>query len=282
MDKTVAVLARTNRALAPIEQALSEAEVPFYYVNRSGFFSAPEIRSVLAYLGCVNYPADWLLSGAIKTNLWPSKFLPKTKLLASLKENQEKKEPSYWSLLSTPEKLVDSKNIGAVRDFTSFIHGLSRYRHLRADEALKQVLTALKAVDYYHSEEAAIDSDPIENLSTLVKIAKRFDSVKEFMDYSRRVIAASKKKAGVGLSTVHGFKGLEADKIYLVGVSEGILPHAKSDDLEAERNIFFVGCSRPKRELIITYNGTPSPFLKVNYFQQYGESNRQNDIQKNS
>ena len=263
MDKTVAILARTNRSLAPVEQALSAEEIPFFYLNRSGFFAQPEIRTILAYLGCVNFPADYLLSACIKTSLWPAKFLPKTRLLARLKELQNSKEPSYWNLLTQePESLVESKNLGTLRDFTSFIHGLSRYKSLSAENALKQVLTVLKAVDYYNTEEVSVDSDPLENLSTLVKISKRFGTVKEFLDYARKVTAASKKKSGVALSTIHAAKGLEFHSVYLIQCSEGILPHAKSNDLEGEANCFFVGCSRAERELIITYSGQPSGFLK--------------------
>lgn len=263
MEKSVAVLARTNRALAPVEQALSAEEIPFYYINRSGFFAQPEIRTILAYLGCVNYPADYLLAACIKTSLWPAKFLPKTKLLAKLKELQENKEPSYWHLLTQETvSLVDQKNLGTLRDFTTFIHGLSRYKSLSAENAIKQVLTALKAIDYYNTEEVSIDSDPLENLSTLVKISKRFGTVKEFLDYARKVTAASKKKVGVALSTIHAAKGLQWQHVYVVSCQEGILPHAKSNDLDGEKNCLFVACSRAERELIITYAGSPSQFLK--------------------
>ena len=64
------------------------------------------------------------------------------------------------------------------------------------------------------------------------------------------------------LSTIHSFKGAEADVVYVVGVSDGVLPHAKATDLDEERNIWFVAASRPKSKLIVTYSGQPSPFLK--------------------
>jgi len=265
MDKTCAFLSRTNLGLRPFESALTEAKVPYHLVGRSGYWASPEIKAVLAYLGCVLYPADWLISGAIRSPFWPSKFLPKTKLLLALKTPAHPDDVtmlSYWAALTTcPEKLVDSKNLPALRDFTSFVHSLSRYRDLKPDAALKQVLSALKAVEYYHEEES-VDNDPVQNLVELVKLAARHGSIKEFLDYCRRASAASKSKKGVALSTIHSAKGLQWTDVWLVDCRDGIIPHAKSDDLDGERNCFFVACSRAERELHISYSGQPSPFLK--------------------
>ena len=63
------------------------------------------------------------------------------------------------------------------------------------------------------------------------------------------------------LSTIHGFKGMEARVVFVVQVCEGILPHAKATDLDEEANIWFVAVSRPERELYISYTGQPSRFL---------------------
>ena len=155
---------------------------------------------------------------------------------------------------------VEPKNMPAVKEFIQFVHQLSRYKDLKPDEALKQVLSALKAVEYYHEEESSPDSNPLDNLVELVKLAGRHSSIKEFLDYTRRASAASKSRKGVALSTIHSYKGMEADVVYVVGVSDGILPHAKATDLEEERNIWFVAASRPKSKLVVTYSGQPSPF----------------------
>lgn len=268
MDKpTCAILARTNLALRIFEQTLSDQGVPYHLIGKSGYWSSPEVKSVLAYLGCVLYPADWLIAGAIRAPFWPARFLPKTKLLASLKEQfQCEVDPgrkgAYFAYLTRiPEILVDSKNLKSLSDFVQFLHSLSRYRDLKPDEALKHVITALKAVEYYHEEETMPDNDPISNLSELVKLAARHSTIKDFLDYTRRASAASKSKKGVALSTLHSAKGLEFHTVYLVQCSEGILPHSKSTDLESERNCYFVGCSRAERKLVISYTGTPSPFL---------------------
>jgi DNA helicase-2/ATP-dependent DNA helicase PcrA len=72
----------------------------------------------------------------------------------------------------------------------------------------------------------------------------------------------------VVLSTIHSAKGLEWDTVFMVGMEEGVLPHANNDDLEEERRVAYVGITRAKRILGITYanlrfrqNARPSQFL---------------------
>ena len=64
---------------------------------------------------------------------------------------------------------------------------------------------------------------------------------------------------GVVLSTLHAAKGLEWDHVFLAGVSDGILP--MGNDVEEERRLFYVGLTRAKSELHLSYSGAPSPFL---------------------
>jgi superfamily I DNA/RNA helicase len=169
---------------------------------------------------------------------------------------------SYWKLMcDEPRTLVDQKNTEALTNFVHFIHGLSRYKSLPPAEALKTILGLLKVGDHFAETETP-DNDPIENLSALVKMAQKHSSIKEFLDYTRRASAASKSKKGVALSTCHSAKGMEFSKVFLVGCQEGLMPHSKATDLQEEVNIYFVACSRAERELVITYSGIPSPFLK--------------------
>jgi len=258
-----AILSRTNRGLAAVEQALSAAEIPFHYINRAGFFSQPEIQISLAYLGSCLFPANYLISGMLRGDFWPTKFLPRSKIAARFKElKANDPDVSYWALITKePRTLVEQKNLEALQHFAQFVHSLSRYRDLPAAEALKQVLGALKVGDHFADQET-IDNDPLANLADLVKLAGKYRTIKEFLDFTRRVAAASRSRRGVGLGTVHSGKGLEWKTVYFIGVQEGLLPHSKATDLTEERNIFFVGCSRAERRLIITFSGAPSPFLK--------------------
>lgn len=255
---TTCVLSRTNRALRPIEEALGSADIKYFLLGKSGFWQQAEIKSCLSFLQCCLYPADYALAGAIRSPFHPAKYLPKQKLLARLKEL----DTDYWPLLTqNPGTLVESKNVESVQNFVQFIHGLSRYRGLPAGEATKKILIDLRAFDFY-AEQDEIDNSPVDNLRDLVKIADRFPDLKSFLDYARKVSAASKTKKGVALGTLHSSKGLEFSTVFFIGCQEGLVPHAKSTDDAEERNLLFVGASRAERNLYITYSGKPSPYLK--------------------
>ena len=253
-----AILSRTNRQLSPYEQLLSDAGIKYHLVGRSGFWSQPECRAVISYAECAIFPSNWAIQGAVRSPFWPSQYLPKTKLAARLKELGG----NYWPLLvHEKHSLVEEKNISSLDEFVQFVGNVRRYANLPAAEAVKQIIVSLKAIDHL-VEESAIDNDPIENLNELQKIAARFGTLKEFLDYARRAANAAKGKKGVALSTIHGAKGLQWSRVFVVGCQEGMMPHAKATDLDEERNIFFVGVSRSERELIVSYAGVPSPFLK--------------------
>ncbi len=66
---------------------------------------------------------------------------------------------------------------------------------------------------------------------------------------------------GVTLSTLHSAKGLEWNHLYLIGLSDGLLPMSNNIDLNEERRLFYVGVTRAKQSIQITYAGKPSEFL---------------------
>ena len=262
MTNTTAVLGRTNRSIRLVEELLGREAIPYFLLNRCGFWQQPEVKSGLAFCGAAIFPADYLISGMLHSLFWPVKYIPRTALSKRLKELQTDKQPSYWHLLTQePRSLVEEKNVKSIQEFTQFVHTLTRYRDLSAGEAVKQILLALRAWDFY-ADVDDIDNSPVENMTELVKIASRYRTLKEFLDYSRKVSAVSKRKTGTAIGTVHSAKGLEFQRVFLIGCQVGLMPHEKATDLEEEQAIFFVACSRAERELHISYAGQPSPFLK--------------------
>lgn len=254
---TVAVLARTNFALRPIEDVLADREIKYYYLGDSGFYNRSEIKSVLAYLQCVVAITDASLCTAIRSPFWPSKYIKKKQTLDTIKA--KKGEQTAWEVLNS-----EASSNRAIQEFVNFIRGRIAYRQLPAKDAVAYVLRDLKASEYYHEEEAIdADNNPVENLKELVRVATKYATLKEFLDFIRRVQAASRRRTGIVLATGHAAKGREWSHVHLVQICEGMLPHKRSTDIEEEGNIFYVMSSRAEKTLHISYTGTPSRFLKL-------------------
>lgn len=252
----VAVLARTNRALRAVEDALSVANIKYHLLGKSGFWQQKEVQAVVAYLQCVYFPSDWAIPAAIRAPFWPSQYMKKSEICADIKALL-KSDPS------TSAHKILQRNSGqeAISKFVRFLDGLRKHKDLPCQKIVTNILQDLNAFDHYSSDHDP-DNDPVSNLQDLVKIAKRFDTLKDFLDFIRRASAAARNRKGVCLSTVHSSKGLEWFTVFLIAVNDGVLPHSKSDDLPGEKNVFYVGVSRAKKDLRLSYSGVPSPFLK--------------------
>lgn len=254
-EGSTAILGRTNLSLRAVEDELIEQNVKYYLLGDSGFWNRPEVKNVIAYVQCCAGLTDHAVLSALRAPFHPSKYIKKKQVADQLVANSSYQ--TYWQQLT-----ADSNK--SIQEFTKFLRSLMTYRYLPAKETISYILRDLKALEYYHEEEAIeSDNNPVDNLKELVRVATRFGDVKAFLDFIRKVQNASKNKKGVALSTIHQFKGKEAHNVHLIQCCEGILPHKRSTNIDEEKNLFYVACSRPMKRLYISYVGEPSRFLEL-------------------
>jgi superfamily I DNA/RNA helicase len=133
-----------------------------------------------------------------------------------------------------------------------------------ASAVLKNLIEQNNLVHLYsQAGSSPMESSPIENLNSIVKISAGKGTIKEFLDYLRKLTHARKKSTALTLSTVHQAKGREFDTVYLIGCKQGTMPHQEGE-LAEEARIFFVACSRAGRELHISFYKSLSMYL-MNY-----------------
>ncbi len=95
----------------------------------------------------------------------------------------------------------------------------------------------------------------VENLNQLELIASKYSNINDFLEYVEKRISYTKKvnkKNCVKLMTIHKSKGMEFPIVFIVGVSNGFIPHSKSNEIEEERRLLYVAMTRARNELYIT------------------------------
>lgn len=143
--------------------------------------------------------------------------------------------------------------------------------HYTAPMVLKALVIQHRLLEKYKFSGNPLDADPADNLNNVYKMAAKYATIKEFLDFIRRLTYGSKtgKTPMLTLSTVHQAKGREWPHVFVVGVTEGVLPHEKANHVE-EKRIWFVAASRAAKKLHVTCYRNPSMFLN-NYRDQIVE-----------
>jgi DNA helicase-2/ATP-dependent DNA helicase PcrA len=267
-----AVLVRTNRQLARFENGCIDRGIKYNLLGKSGFWAQPEVRYLLAYLQVTDYPTDAAVKTIIQSPYRETKYLKKKDLICAL----DRKAKTEKALTGKSEPyIVSMTDMDILRQFTDvhcdnikraaqFIKSFRTPMGAPANIILQNVLDRADVKAYYETEEESDgDNDAIENINELYKIASRFSNVPLFLQHAKRAIQASRrsKMPRLTLSTIHQAKGKEWLHVFVAGVNQDVLPH-KRGELEEEKRIFYVACTRAAQDLVISFFGTPSPFLK--------------------
>ncbi len=106
-----------------------------------------------------------------------------------------------------------------------------------------------------------------QDIDALIGAASKAPDVSSFLDSFAlspdEVRRGSDKKPDLVLSTIHQAKGLEWDTVFVMGLTEGMLPHTRSSDIEEERRLFYVAISRAKGKLYLSYSMASGRFYST-------------------
>jgi DNA helicase-2/ATP-dependent DNA helicase PcrA len=153
-------------------------------------------------------------------------------------------------------------------------------QHQSAATALRDIIRDHNLYGRYRSTGDLMNSDPIENLNNVVKLAaQKGTNVHEFLTYIRKLTYGrkSRKEKDLMLATVHQAKGREWDNVFIIGADQGLMPH-KNGELAEERRIFFVAASRAAKRLQISWSGNRSMFLEGREYETYESSLQESEV----
>jgi DNA helicase II / ATP-dependent DNA helicase PcrA len=218
-----AILYRTNAQSRVIEEAFLHFGIPYVLIGGTRFYERREIKDIICMLRLLINPADSVAEERIQ-KLGKRRWSSYQNIQKELKENVKTKQ---------------------------------------TNELMEEVFNATGYLSMYNPD---IEEDyaRLENIKELRSVGQTFPNLVEFLEQIALVESEysedekmGKNKDGVRLMTLHQAKGLEFPYVFIVGVEEGILPHSRSIDdiysLEEERRLFYVGITRAKKKLFITY-----------------------------
>jgi DNA helicase II / ATP-dependent DNA helicase PcrA len=268
----VAVLYRMNAQSRLLEEALLRARVPYTVVGGVGFYERREVKDLLAYLRLVRNPDDGMALRRV-LNVPPRGIGERT--LRELETLASGSGASLWSALADTlaEARLPPRALNPLRAFRDLVDGLR-------DDAQRLGIRALleRALERSGYAAALADQDSresqerLENLAELLSAAAEFEAREPaagLADFLDRVALLTDQDiasndAPVVLMTLHSAKGLEFDAVWLVGLEEGLLPHARSlgapAALEEERRLCYVGMTRARRLLCLSHARTRQLF----------------------
>ncbi len=135
-----------------------------------------------------------------------------------------------------------------------------------AEEVIRRLLNLSGYHDLLAGDSRGGGEDRLANVDELVSAARQFDveqpggTVLEFLEQISLASAVDRWEddtGSVALMTLHAAKGLEFPVVFIVGLEQGLLPHARSGEsdaeLEEERRLLFVGITRARRELYLSH-----------------------------
>src|SRR5688572_3109729 len=261
-----AVFYRTNALSRQIEHSLREHVVPYQIVNGLEFYQRKEIKDILAYLNLLNNPrSDVALLRIINT---PTRGIGK----ATVDRLRDHARMKGLPLLEAARQAgviegLSKKSAVAVARFVALFDRIGEAIHAAVEEIVGLVLSETGYREVLENSESEEEQERLANIEELLTAAREFDvrnpegnALEQFLEETSLVAdtdAWETETDKVTLMTLHAAKGLEFPSIFIVACEEGLLPHDRSrhdeEKLEEERRLLFVGITRAKEDLQISY-----------------------------
>lgn len=294
-----AVLYRTNAQSYAIEKAFISHQIPYKIIGGVRFYDRKEVKDVLAILKLIVNFHDRISLDRICRNVLSGigpASLEKVHTFLNQSENYDVAAQGRQNAL-LDAGLLDTLSGKAKNNFARLQNFL---RDL--DMTLKPAEIIEKVIHYFGLAELVQDGTPsgderAENLNTMIGNAAEFESLDDFLAEATLMSSADEQTSTnfVTLMTIHAAKGLEFPAVFLVGLEEGLFPSSRSDDedsIEEERRLAYVGMTRARKLLILTYAGSrfsngqrsynmPSRFLMELGYDPYGSTNLNNSSSNN-
>lgn len=283
--RDMAVLYRTNAQSRGVEEACLTHRIPYVVLGGTNFYNRKEVKDLIAYLRVADGRDDF---DAVRRCInAPFRFLGK-RFVEKLEEEGDRSGDDWVkvvrSLAESSRAGLNWKQRTSANEWASLIDSIrasikkrdevtdlqvaltndnpeDSIRHHMPAALLERVIKETEYTRYITRDEGAetVENNRVSNIRELVRAAEKFTTVREFLDYVDETIKAAEKAQKdedidrVTLCTLHRSKGLEWDAVFMTGANDKILPHGRAEDIGEERRLFYVGVTRARDYLRLSY-----------------------------
>ena len=303
--RDVAVLYRSNLQAVEIEAALKERQIPLRMIGGQQFYERKEVKDLIAYLRLALKPDDEMSMRRVIN--YPARGIGEA-ALTKLTNHATAYDQSLWAVVLRPHAVLELSP-AAVEGCRGLVRIIEATR-ARFDQGKPCTEIARALCDDIGLKEdivAASSSNAAAarrwgNVEGILKVFQRRDDKgkgdrESFADFLRVLALREDEKEEaadrVTLTTMHGAKGLEFKLVFVVGLEEGLLPHARTVDeratdtapagaeaghsLDEERRLFYVAVTRARDRLVLSrckvrgLRGKPVPRVPSRFLQEIPE-----------
>lgn len=254
----IAVLCRTSFHSNFVQAEFLKRKIPFVVVGGLKFIEKRHIKDILAYMRILWNPLDSISWHRVLTLLDKVGNVTATKIT-----NAIEKQNGDFSPLVNKSLIKNNENIKLLHDALSDAKNANSLINI-FDIIEKYYVPILKKIEEDWKTR-------IEDFKVLKRLCSEYNTLENFLSNlaldppndSRAILTAAKpEEHTVTISTIHSAKGLEWNTVFVISLIDGAVPHYKAledfEQLEEERKLFYVACSRAKENLYLT---APSYFL---------------------
>jgi len=259
----MAVFYRVNAMTRVLEEAFRRAGIAYQIARGVEFYNRKEIKDALAYLRVVANPADEV--ALLRVINEPPRGIGKTSV-TRLVNRARAAGRTVFEAAREADRIESLKRAGA--KIKAFAEMIERYRDVQTP--VRPILEGLLSNSGMQAalDKADPDGEQAANVNELVTAAEEYDqanpegSLAEWLQeisLISDVDSVDDEIGAVTLMTLHAAKGLEFPVVFIIGLEEGVLPHARAVDaradvseMEEERRLCFVGMTRARSVLTMS------------------------------
>ena len=263
----IAILYRTNAQSRSIEEACIQRKLPYRLIGAARFYDRREIRDLVAYLRTLYNPNDSISMRRV-VNV-PARGIGAASI-KQLEQRAHELNASLWAAIAQPPNIASRAAMrlnafhGMLNRLIEDARLLPPHRLIRKiiDETNYREWITRQSTNEFEAEARIENLEELENIAAAYQYDQPIDALTKLLEdialYASSEQPSRSDTGSVTLTTLHQAKGLEYPIVFIAGVEEGLIPHARSQhdpmSLNEERRLFYVGVTRAMDILHITHS----------------------------